>query len=76
MIFIIIKYSHKRGEPMTRERNEKGRFTHAEGPLKDKLIGFRVTEAEFKAIKAMQKKGVNPRDIIVKAANKAIKPDE
>ena len=60
---------------MTPDRDKNGRFT-TDGPLKEKVIGIRVTAADYKTIKEAEKKGVHPRDVIVMAAKKAIKANE
>lgn len=60
---------------MKQERDKLGRFT-TDGPPKEKQINIKVTPADYKAIKDMQKQGISPRDVIVEVAQKATKANE
>ncbi len=58
---------------MDRKRDKyTGRFVKTPDPNRERIFNFRVTDREYQLIKDAQKRGLQPRDVILQEAKKVV----
>ena len=62
---------------MVKKQDEQGRIKkRVPGEYSNKIIGFRVTESEYSLVQDAKKKGLDPRQVVLREARKLVNDDK